>query len=200
MIGDVFGKSLDVLKKDFIAWVLMGLVLTLAGSIIPLVGGLLLLPNALREGERAILEGRSPQVGELFNFSNLGLDFVSMLLYVLMQTLGSLLCCVGMPIAWIGFWFSAELAADGKVSATDTLKLSWAWSTSHLGDTIALAAISLALNSAGASLGMGIGILCTMPLTLIAWILYWGSVREQVYALAHQKGIAVATLRQTPPA
>lgn len=191
MIGDVFGKSIDVFKRDFVAWVLFGLVLILAGSLIPLVGGLILLPNALREGERAIVEGRSPQVGELFNFSHLGLDLVSMLLYVMTQTLGSLLCCVGTPIAWIGFWYSAELAADGRLSATDTLKLSWAWSTTHLGDTIALAVISLALNSAGASLGMGIGVLCTMPLTLIAWILYWSSVREQVYDLAAQKGIEV---------
>ena len=83
-------------------------------AIFRLPSGLILLPNALREGERAIVEGRSPQVGELFNFSHLGLDLVSMLLYVMTQTLGSLLCCVGTPIAWIGFWYSS-LEATGSV-------------------------------------------------------------------------------------
>ena len=192
MIGNIFGRSIDILKKDFIAWVLLGLVLVLAGSVIPLLGGLLLLPNALREGERAMREERAPEVGNLFNFEHIGLDITAMLLYVVAQSVGSLLCCIGMPVAWIGFWFSAELAADNRVSATDCLKLSWKWSTSHLGDTLGLALVSLALNSVGASLGIGIGVLITMPLTVIAWILYWGQVREEVYMMAQQAGIEVA--------
>ena len=192
MIGNIFGRSIDILKKDFIAWVLLGLVLVLAGSVIPLLGGLLLLPNALREGERAMMEERAPEVGNLFNFEHIGLDITAMLLYVVAQSVGSLLCCIGMPVAWIGFWFSAELAADNRVSATDCLKLSWKWSTSHLCDTLGLALVSLALNSVGASLGIGIGVLITMPLTVIAWILYWGQVREEVYMMAQQAGIEVA--------
>lgn len=195
MIGDSFGKAVDVFKRDFVGWMLLGLVLVLAGSVIPLLGGLLLLPNALREGDRAIAEERAPDVSALFDFAQVGQDLVSMLLYMSAQVLGSLLCCVGGPVAWILFWFSAEVSADGRVSSTDTLKVSYLWSKSHLGDVIGLAVLSAVLNSIGAS--FAIGVFFTFPFTLIAWVIYWRSVKPEVYALAIAEGVQVAPEHET---
>ncbi len=190
MIGDSFGKAVDIFKRDFVGWLLIGLVLIVAASFIPLLGGLLLLPNALREGDRAIEESRAPDVAALFNFDNMGLDLVSMLLYMAAQALGSLACCIGGPVAWILFWFSAEVSADGRVSATDTLKVSYLWSKSHLGDAIGLAVLSVLLNSVGSS--FVVGVFLTFPFTLIAWVIYWRMVRHEVYALAIKEGVEVA--------
>ena len=196
MIGDLFTRAFEIFKRDLAPWLILGAVLILVGTVIPLFGTLLLLPNALRESSRALRDQNAPQVSALFEFKHLGLDVISMLLYLGAQFIGYMCCCVGGPVAWIAFWYSAELAADARVSAVDTLKVSLMWSKRHLGDTIILALVSSLLNGFAASLTGGLAVFATFPLTLIAWTLYWDGVREEVYRLAAQEGIQVGPPRQ----
>ncbi len=201
MIGQSFTNAWEVFKNDMGSWVVFFMVFailaTVAGSIIPLAGGLAMLPLAIRETSKAVQEQRSPNVPALWDFSNLGGDLITMLMYAAAQLVGMMMCFVGWPFAWIGFWYTAELAADAKVSPSDAFKLSWAWSKRNLGDTIGMAFLSWCLSTIGASVGLGFGLLLTGPMVLIAWAMYWHAVRDQVYALAVEQGIEVK--KEAPP-
>lgn len=195
MVTESFRRGWEIFKDDMGSWLVFGLVWTLlaslAGTVVPIVGGLLTLPMALREASKAVRENRSPDLNGLFEFKSLGEDFVSTLLYSIAQFVGVLCCCIGWPFAWILFWYTPELAADGRVSPTDAMKVSLAWSKENLGDTIAMALLGLFLNSLGASVGVGIGVFFTAPITLLAWVMYWQAVKSDVYATARAQGIEV---------
>lgn len=204
MVGRAFSQAWEVFKNDMGSWLIFGLVWTLlasvAGTVVPIVGGMLTLPLLVRETNNAVTEGRSPEINGLFEFSNLGEDFVSTLLYTISQFVGMLCCCVGWPVAWILFWYTIELAADGRVSPTDAMKISMAWSKENLGDTVAMALLGMALNTLGASVGLGVGVLFTAPITFLAWVMYWQAVKGDVYAMARAQGIEVREAKSAPSA
>ncbi len=196
MIQASFSKAVDIYKEDFGSWFVYGLVwagmATVAGTFIPIVGGLATLPLALREASAAVRGGRSPQIGNMFSTDRLGEDFMTMLFYAGAQILGMLACCVGWPVAWLGFYHSAELAADGRVSPTGAMKLSMAWTKQRLGEVAGLALAVLAMHVVAGTIGLGIGSLFALPVGLLAWTVYWHQVRDQVYALAPSEGVEVA--------
>lgn len=196
MVSDSFSKAWDIFEDDMGAWVattfVWSLAASVAGSVIPVVGGLVLLPNMIREASSAVEEGRSPEIGNVFKFDRLGEDFISMLTYAMSQIAGMLACCVGWPVAWIGFWYAAELAADGRVAGSDTMKVSWWWAKDHIGQTLGMALAGLVLNTIGASVGLGFGVILTLPITVLAWVVYWHAVRDDVYAMAVSRGVNVA--------
>ncbi len=196
MVSDSFTKAWDIFRQDMGGWVattfVWSIAASVAGSFVPLVGGMVLLPNMVREASDAVEQRRSPDLGNVFKFDHLGEDFISMLLYCIAQTVGLLACCVGWPVAWIAFWYTAELAADGRVSESDTMKVSWMWAKDHIGETLGMAMVGLILNTIGATVGLGVGVIFTLPITVIAWVVYWHAVRDDVYALAEQNGFAVA--------
>jgi hypothetical protein len=204
MVGDSFSKAWDVFRQDMGGWVastfVWSIAASVAGSVIPVAGGLVLLPNLIRETSDALAEQRSPEIANLFNFDHIANDFVSMLLYAGSQLAGMMACCVGWPVAWIGFWYSAELAADDRMSPVDTLKVSWWWAKDNLGDTIGMALVGMLLNTIGASVGLGIGVILTLPITVLAWVIYWHQVKGSVYAMAESRGIAVAPDPSAAPA
>lgn len=195
MVGESFSGAVEILKRDLGGWLIAYGVWLLAvlvvGSLIPVVGGMMLLPMLIRETTRAVAENRAPTVGGIFDFSALGNDAVTTFLYAIAQTIGMMVCCIGWPFAYIWFWYSIELAADGRVGAMDAMKISKLWASSHLGDTIGMAALGWLLNTLGASFGLGIGILFTFPLTVLAWVVYWNAVKSEVYALAASHGFEV---------
>jgi hypothetical protein len=202
MVGDSFSKAWDVFREDMGAWVattfVWSIAASVAGSVIPVAGGLVLLPNMIREASDAVEQGRSPEIANVFNFDHIGNDFISMLLYAGSQFAGMMLCCIGWPFAWIGFWYSAELAADDRIKPVDTLKVSWWWAKDNIGDTLAIALLGMLLNTIGATVGLGIGMIVTLPITVLAWVIYWHQVKDSVYAMAQSRGIAVAPPTRQP--
>lgn len=192
MLSQSFQQAFDTFKLHMVPWCIFGIVLVFAGTLIPIIGGFLLLPNALRETKKSILEQRAPELAGLFDMSHFGDDLVSMCLYTVAQTAGALLCCIGWPVAWILFWYTAELSADNRVSGADAMRASMAYVMENLSSTIAMAVICVVINSAVASVTAGVGVIFTTPIILLAWAYYWLAIQEDVYAIAAQKGIAVS--------
>ncbi|MCB9741548.1 MAG: hypothetical protein H6740_02970 [Alphaproteobacteria bacterium] len=191
MLSQSINEAVAAFKKHPGPWVVLTLLVAIVGSFIPYLGALLLLPNVLREAKACLSEDRAPDLGQLFDLSHAGTDIVAMLLYVVAQTLGILLCCVGWPFAWIGFWYAAELSADDRVSGVDALRASWAYVSQKPGETIAMALLCLVGNSVAGGVGFGLGLLLSGPITFLTWAAYWRLVRADVYAAAEQAGIAV---------
>lgn len=190
--GEAFSEAWQIYREELVAWAVFSAVPVLVGTLIPVVGALVLLPNVLREAEAAIAARRAPEVGAIFSFDEIGRDLVTSLLYLAAQGVGALFCCIGQPIAWLFCWYSLELSADGRVSPVDALRASAKWVGQNLGPTLTMALVSVALNSLGASLGFGFGVFLTMPLVFIAWSIHWADIRAEVHELAAEQGLDVA--------
>ena len=180
--------------KDLGGWFVFGLVFiavaAVLGSVIPVVGGLILLPLAMRETIAAVEAERAPEVGRMFQLDRIGNDGLPAVLKVAAQTVGALFCGVGWFVAWAGFFFAPELAAEGRVTAMDAMRLSWRHVGANLGSTLAVAGLGLLMMFVGASIA--VGVLLTVPLTLILYACHWLEVRDEVYAQAEASGITVA--------
>ncbi|MCP4806786.1 MAG: hypothetical protein GY913_07015 [Proteobacteria bacterium] len=186
-------KAWDIYSKDFGPWFVFGLVFAviaaITATVLPVVGGLITLPLAMRETIRAVEGQRSPTVAGMFDFSNLGDDLLTSFLMVAAQYAGLFLCLIGWPIAWMGFFFAPELVADGRVGGMDAMKLSWRYVTSNLGPSLIVALIGFGI--AAVSSSIIIGIFFTLPLILLMYACHFLAVREQIYADAQAAGITL---------
>lgn len=191
MVGESMTNAWAIYKQHLVEWTIFGFVVCMAGTIIPVLGGLILLPATLRETKRAMVENRGPKIGALLDTENLGGDIASMCLYALAQTIGVLMCFVGWPLAWFLFWFTAEIQADARVSVMDGMRVSMAWVTRNIGETIVMMLLSSVIVTIAASFGLGIGVFFAIPFVFIMWASYWESVSESAYAIAREKGIHV---------
>ena len=194
MVSDAMSRAWSVFSKDMGAWIIYGLVFiavaSVLGSVLPVVGGLALLPLAMRETLAAVEQERSPEIAGMFQMQRLGDDFLTALFMVVAQGVGLLFCGVGWFVAWGGFFFAPELAADSRVSAMDAMRLSWRYVSSNLGASMGVALLGLLLTTVGAS--FVIGLVFTVPLVLVRYACHWLQVRDQVYAQAEASGIRVA--------
>lgn len=193
MVGTNLSRAWSIYTKDFGAWLIFGLafctVAVIAGSFIPLIGGLAILPLAMRETLSAVEAERAPEIGRMFRFDNIGNDLFTVGLMAAAQTVGLLFCGLGWPVAWLGFFFAPELAAEGRVAPMDAMKLSWGYVTSNLGASLGVAVVGFLLATLGAS--VMVGIVFTAPLVFLLYACHWLSVRDQIYAHASSQGIAV---------
>ncbi len=191
MVAQTFNESIEVFKKHPVPWILIGLVVMVVGGMIPILGGLILLPGVVREGRASIEGDRAPDVGALFN--GIGNDIGPMFLYGLAQiVIGTVTCGLGAPVVWILLWYSVEAAADGRVEAPDALRVSLQWTKRNLADTIMMALACSFIATLGATLTCGLGIIVVTPFIFIMWTVHWMKIREDVYAIAEQNGITVA--------
>ncbi len=188
MITQVYQRAWDQLMARPVPWILFNAVFLVVGTFIPIIGGLALLPNLIRETTAAVEGDRDPDIGALFDTSSLSEDLGGMLLYAGAQLVGLMMCLVGWPIAWVLFWMTPEIRADRMVSATDAMRLSAAFVTSHLGEILAMILINSVLISLGSG-AMGMGILLAAPIITLSWSHYLIETRTELAALAESRGL-----------
>jgi hypothetical protein len=190
MVGQTFSESIEVFKKYPGPWIVIGLVVMVLGSVIPVLGGLLLLPGVVREGSASIAEDRAPDVGALF--SRIGDDIGPMIIYTLAHTIiGIVTCGLGSIVVWILFWYTIEFAADGRVAAPDALKASVQWTKNNLADTIMMALASSAIATLATTFTCGLGVVVATPFVFIMWSVHWMRLRDDAHAMVAQSGIEV---------
>ena len=190
MVGQTFSESVEVFKKYPGPWVVVGLVVMIVGSVIPVLGGLVLLPGVLREGTASITEDRPPDINGLF--TDIGNDIGPMIVFTLAHTFVVILTCgLGSIVAWILFWYTVEFAADGRLAAPDTVKASVQWTKNNLADTIMMALASSAIATLATTITCGLGAFVATPFIFIMWSVHWVHLRERAHELAAQGGIEV---------
>ncbi len=188
MITAVYQRAWDQLIARPVPWILLNAVFLVVGTIIPLIGGLALMPNLIRESAAAIEADRDPDIGALFDTGSLAEDLGGMLLYGGAQLVGLLMCLVGWPVAWVLFWLTPESRAARMVGAMDAMKLSAAFVTGHIGEILAMILINAVLLSLG-SAAMGLGIFLVAPIITLSWTTYMLRTREALAELATSRGL-----------
>ena len=188
MLAAVYQGALDQYMKRPLPWILVNGTVALAGTLIPLLGGLALMPALLRETSAALVEDRDPRLEALLDTSTLAEDLASMGLYVTAQLLGTLMCLIGWPVAWVLLWMTPEIRATRMVGPVSGMRLSAAFVMANLGTVLGMVLIDALLISVGFSIAY-IGLYVTMPLITMSWATYLQMSRPQLEQLADIRGL-----------
>ena len=182
---EIYKDAWGVVKKDYLAWVVLYGLFLLVATVTFGFGGVLM-PNVLRESRDAIAEGRGPKAGALFDFSRIANDVFSYGVYYLAITVTSF---IGMTfIAQIGLGWQMLLAAEDRYAPLDNAKLSFKHAMSHLGDHVLFMLL-------GSALVLPTACLCFLPLPLVmpifgaAQVIWFNRERENFESMADASGI-----------
>lgn len=148
------------------------LILSLFWNIVTTVVSLILAMGLIRAA-LAVLDGRTPEVGMLFQTDGFVPYLVASLLVGIAVGLGLLLCIIpGLILAFL-FAFFGYAIVDGRTNdGVEAMKISWQLASSNVGSLLLLFILVLAINLVGALL-CGLGLFVTYPLTAIAIAYAW---------------------------
>jgi len=154
---DLYKQAWDVVKKDYVAWLVLYGVFFLVVSATMGLGGVLW-PNVLRETRQAVREERAPGLSLLFNLDKLANDAINYVVYygAIMAT-----SMVGLTVfAQVGLSWQMVLAAEDQYSPIDNAKLSVKHVLGNLGDHVMFMLVASALI-------LPTMCLCFLPLPLV---------------------------------
>lgn len=147
-------------------------ILSLAWNIVTTVISLIVAMGLIRAA-LAVVDGRTPELGMLFQSEGFVPYLVASLLVGIGVGLGLLLCLIpGLILAFL-FAFYGYAIVDGRTNdGVEAMKISWQLVSANVGSLILLFLLVLAINFAGALL-CGLGLFITYPLTAIAVAYAW---------------------------
>lgn len=127
----------------------------------------------------AILDGRTPQLDELLGSEDLVSYIIASILVGVIVTVGFILCIVpGMIAGFLLQFFGYAIVDDKTGSATEAadpigaLRASFEVTSHNVGNLIMLLLVAFLVNLAGALL-CGVGLLVSIPVTVIAVAYAW---------------------------
>ncbi len=185
---DHFKESWEIIKPDLVPWVVLFLVFSILNSF---TGGLavLLIPNLYRTCRDALREQRAPEIGDLFNFDEVGDDIVTMVLQYIANMVGALFCGIGALVTGVLFFWAPMLAAEGEFAPVDAMKASMAHAKANFGEIFMFLLVGMILNFVGV-LVCCVGILVTVPVTFVAMWRFFEQHKAAIMAAADAEGLA----------
>lgn len=150
---DTFGQSLWS-----IGWIV--------GSIATVVVGYLI-NAALVRGALYEVDGQRPSLGAFFRFTNVGNVILASILVGVLTAIGLILFVIpGLIVVFLSWW-TLHFVIDRNDSAVDGIRDSFRAISSQAGQVFLLALALIGINILGA-IPFGLGLLITVPLTIIA--------------------------------
>jgi len=141
-------------------------VMSLLGSLASFIVSTLF-KAALTNGALAELDGRRPNVAAFFDFRNLGAVFLVAIVVGVATSIGFILLIIPGLVIMFLTWYALTFAIDRDMDAMTAIKASFELTSKNVGPLFLLALACVGLNIVGALL-CGLGLLVTVPLTLIA--------------------------------
>jgi hypothetical protein len=182
---DIYKEAWAVVKKDYVAWLLLYGVFFLVVTFTMGIGGVLF-PNVLRESRDAIRESRAPGIGPLFDFTHIANDLFNYGVYYVALALASFVGLTFIP--QIALSWQMMLAAEDRYSPVDNAKLSLKHVTAHLGDHVIFMLIASAIV-------LPTLCLCLLPLPFVlpiigaATVVWYEREKDNFDAMAEEAGI-----------
>jgi hypothetical protein len=176
-----------IVRADLVAWAaVLGVFCLLALATSGLA--LLLYPNLVRLAAQAVERGEAPAVEGLFRFDATGDGLATMLLRLMADVAGLALCCVGASISNLLFFWAPHVAVEGRYAPLEAMRASLAYALRAPG-RLSLFIFALAVVNTLGLLACGVGLLISLPLSVVASALFWAEEREAVYAAAAAAGV-----------
>lgn len=135
-----------------------------------------IISKGLIEAVLVICDGQEPDLGRVFNFENIGPYVLTALLFGVVVMVGSILCIIPGIIANVALQFWPYAVVDEDKGPVDALKASWELVSTRTGEVLIFLLGMWALNLVGALL-CGLGLIVTIPITMIATGYAWRVLR-----------------------
>jgi len=145
--------------STFRVWNLLGFLVTTVISY--------LIQAAFVRGSLLEVDGNRPAFGSFFQFRNVGAVILACILVSLATFVGLLLCIIPGLIVIFLTWFTLQFVIDQNQDAVTAIKSSFDVISKNVSTLLLLALACVGLNILGA-IPCGLGLLVTVPLTLIA--------------------------------
>ncbi len=154
-----FGGSTSDLSETFSLWRILG---TLIGAIVGYLINAALIRGALHE-----VDGNKPAIGSFFQFANVASIVIASILVAIMVTIGFVLLIIPGIILTFLTWWTLQFVIDRNEDAITAIKSSFRAISSNAGTLFVLALALVGINILGA-IPCGLGLLVTIPITIIA--------------------------------
>ena len=133
------------------------------------------------KGALDITQGRPLELGTMFKGFSLGQLIIASILTSLLTFVGLLACLVGAIVVAFFLSFTTYFIVDEGQSAVDAMKASFAFTKANAGELLLLFLAIIGANILGACL-CGVGLLITVPVTILAQAYAYRSLRQQPIA------------------
>ena len=140
--------------------------LSIIGAIVSVFVSILIQAAYVR-GALHETDGNRPSFGSFFQFENIGAVVVASLLVSLMTVVGFILLIIPGFIVIFLTWWTLQFVIDRNEQPVDAIKSSFRAISSNVGPLLLLALALVGINILGA-IPCGLGLLVTIPLTIIA--------------------------------
>ncbi|TQF74878.1 hypothetical protein FK531_02055 [Rhodococcus spelaei] len=141
-------------------------VVRIIGSIVAAIVGYLI-NAALVRGALHEVDGNRPGFGSFFQFTNVGAIIIASIVVGVLTSIGFFLLIIpGIIVAFLTWW-TLQFVIDQEQDAITAIKSSYHAISSNVGTLVLLALALVGINIVGALL-CGVGLLVTIPLTVIA--------------------------------
>ncbi|MFZ2175441.1 MAG: hypothetical protein WAW17_15690 [Rhodococcus sp. (in: high G+C Gram-positive bacteria)] len=136
------------------------------GTVVTTVVGYLI-NAALVRGALHEVDGNKPAFGSFFQFTNIGAIVVASLVVGVLTTIGFILLIIPGLIVVFLTWWTLQFVIDQEQDAITAIKSSFGIISQNVGPLLLLALALAGINIVGALL-CGLGLLVTIPVTIIA--------------------------------
>ena len=133
------------------------------------------------KGALDITQGRPLELGTMFKGFNLVQLIIASILTSLLTFVGLIACLVGALVVAFFLSFTTYFIVDDGQSAIDAMKASFQFTKANAGDLLLLFLAIIGANILGACL-CGVGLLITVPVTILAQAYAYRSLRQQPIA------------------
>lgn len=182
-VGDIFKRSWDILMANlgpFIGISLIAVLVVAVGNSVTVVGGSLLIGPFMLGLFRMALDasrGRKIEFADgFYGFNNFLPAFLVGLLVTIFSTIGAILCILpGLFVALI-YWPVYCFLYDDRLDFWPAMEKSRQFVMANFGQWALLFVVVIGLNILGA-MACGVGMLVTVPMTLIATALAYDAQR-----------------------
>ena len=160
LFGNRSALRVDTFAQSFwtVNWIIGSILATVVGYLIN---------AALVRGALDEVDGRRPGLGAFFRFTNVGNVILASILVGVLTAIGLMLFVIPGVIVSFLSWWTLQFVIDRDDSAVDGIRSSFRAISSQAGPVFLLALALIGINILGA-IPLGLGLLVTIPLTIIA--------------------------------
>jgi uncharacterized membrane protein len=160
LLGDRSTFRVDTLGQSI--WTVSCIIGSIATTVVGYLINAALVRGALDE-----VDGRRPGLGAFFRFTNVGNVILASILVGILTAIGLILFVIpGLIVAFLSWW-TLHFVIDQNDSAVEGLRSSFRAISSQAGTVFLLALALIGINILGA-IPLGLGLLITLPLSIIA--------------------------------
>ena len=160
LFGNRSALRVDTFAQSFwtVNWIIGSILATVVGYLIN---------AALVRGALDEVDGRHPGLGAFFRFANVGNVILASILVGVLTAIGFILFVIpGVIVAFLSWW-TLHFVIDRDEQAVEGIRSSFRAISSQAGTLFLLALALIGINILGAIL-LGLGLLVTIPLSIIA--------------------------------